>query len=296
MKSIIVSEADHSIFYAPIYVSIENGYFKKEGLDINLKTEFGSDNATKSLLLGYSDIGIVGPESTLYLYNEKSNKNVLNFAKLTNRPGDFLVSRYFHDNFNWNDVKGKTILGSRNDGMPEIILEYILKNNCVNPETDVNINKSIPFNKTADIFSAGYGDYTVEFEPAATNLVSNYDFHIIKPLGLDSGYIPYTTLCALDSYTIKYPDIINSFKNAVQMGIDYVNNNLSKDIAKLISSQFPSINISVLSSIIDIYKKQNTWGRDLLLDKKSFILIENILISSNRLSSPIPYECVVYNR
>ena len=190
--SVTLNEVAHSIFYAPMYVAIEEGYFTEEGIDLTLVTGFGADKTMTALLSGEADIGFMGAESTVYTYLENTDDPVVNFAQLTQRAGNFLVSRQPADNFQWSDLIGKNVLGGRKGGMPEMVFEYILKQNSIDP-SEIDINQSIDFGSTAAAFSGGQGDYTVEFEPSATALEKEGAGHVVASLGVDSGYVPYTS-------------------------------------------------------------------------------------------------------
>lgn len=158
---VILNEVAHSIFYAPMYVAIEEGYFAKEGIDLTLVTGFGADKTMTALLTGEADIGFMGSESTIYTYKEGASDYAVNFAQLTQRAGNFLVSREPIDNFSWDMLKGKDVLGGRAGGMPEMVFEYILKKNSIDPASDLAIDQSIDFGSTAAAFSGGQGDFTV---------------------------------------------------------------------------------------------------------------------------------------
>ena len=197
--SVTLNEVAHSIFYAPMYAAIENGYFDEEGIDLTLVTGFGADKTMTAVISGEADIGFMGSESSIYTYNEGANDYVINFAQLTQRAGNFLVAREEMKDFKWTDLKGKDVLGGRKGGMPEMVFEYILKQNGIDPRTDLNINQGIDFGSTAAAFSEGSGDFTVEFEPSATALESEGKGHVVASLGTDSGYVPYTAYSGSDS-------------------------------------------------------------------------------------------------
>lgn len=160
---VVLNEVAHSIFYAPMYVAIEEGYFADEGIELTLVTGFGADKTMTALLTGEADIGFMGSESTIYTYKEGASDYAVNFAQLTQRAGNFLVSREPIEDFNWDMIKGKKVLGGRAGGMPEMVFEYILKKNGIDPATDLSIDQSIDFGSTAAAFSGGQGDFSVEY-------------------------------------------------------------------------------------------------------------------------------------
>lgn len=290
---VTLNEVAHSIFYAPMYVAIEKGYFKDEGIDLTVKTGFGADKTMTAVLAGEADIGFMGAESTIYTYNEGASDYVVNFAQLTQRAGNFLVSRVPIQNFTWDTLKGTTVLGGRKGGMPEMVLEYILKKNGIDPTTDLTINQSIAFGSTAAAFSGGQGDFTIEFEPSATALESEGAGYVVASLGVESGYVPYTSFSAKKSYIKNHPETIQHFTNALQKGMDFVQSHNSEEIAKVIKPQFPETQLGTLTTIVSRYHEQNTWKADLILQEDSFTLLKNILEEAKELSADVPYSDLV---
>ncbi len=293
LTKVTLNEVAHSIFYAPMYVAVEEDYFKDEGIDLELVTGFGADKTMTAVLSNQADIGFMGSEASIYTYNEGAEDYVVNFAQLTQRAGNFLVSREPMEEFSWEDLKGKTVLGGHKGGMPEMVFEYILKQNGLDPQTDLNINQSIDFGSTAAAFSGGQGDFTVEFEPGATTLESAGKGYVVASLGKESGYVPYTAFSAKKSYLEKNPDIIQSFTNALQKGMDYVNEHTPEEIAKVIQPQFQENDLDTITTIVSRYYEQKTWKEDLIFNQDSFELLQDILEDARELESRTPYEDLV---
>lgn len=292
LTKVTLNEVAHSLFYAPQYVAIENGYFEEEGIDLNLVTGFGADKTMAAVLAGEADIGFMGSESSIYVYSGETTDHIVNFAQLTQRAGNFLVARENIENFSFDMLKGKEILGGRKGGMPEMVFEYILKKNGVNP-TELNINQSIDFGSTAAAFSGGQGDFTVEFEPSATLLEENQTGYVVASLGVESGYVPYTAYSAKQSYIENHPDILLAFTKALQKGLNYVNSHSSEEIATIISPQFTDTNYDTMVTIINRYKAQQTWKNDLIFSQESFDLLQNILDEAGELCERVPYSELV---
>lgn len=276
-----------------MYVAIEQGYFEEEGLKITLVNGFGADKTMTAVLSGESEIGFMGSESSIYVYQEGAKDYVVNFAQLTQRAGNFLVSRDVNETFQWENLKGKTILGGREGGMPEMIFEYILTQKGIDPDKDMNIVKNIDFGYTAEAFSSGEGDYTVEFEPAAEALELEGKGKIVASLGVESGMVPYTAFSAKKSYIKKNPETIQSFTNAIQKGIDYVATHSPEEIAKVIQPQFKETDSKVLEAIVERYYQQDTWKEDTVFKEESFTLLQDILKKSKVLEQTVPYEDLV---
>lgn len=290
---VVLNEVAHSIFYAPMYVAIEEGYFEDEGIDLELVCGFGADKVMTAVLSGEADIGFMGSESSIYTYNEGANDYVVNFAQLTQRAGNFLVARENVDNFTWEDLKDTYVLGGRKGGMPQMVFEYILKQNGIDPKADLEINQNIDFGSTAAAFSEGQGDFTVEFEPHATSLESAGKGYVVASLGEDSGYVPYTAFSAKGSYIEENPEIIQSFTNALQKGMDYVQSHTPEEIAQAIAPQFAETDLDVITTIVKRYYDQDTWKSDLIFAEESFDLLQDILDSAGELSKRAPYQDLV---
>ena len=290
---VTLNEVAHSIFYAPMYVAIEEGYFEDEGIKLDLVTGFGADKTMTAVLSGEADIGFMGSEASIYTYNEGANDYVVNFAQLTQRAGNFLVAREEMPDFEWEDLKGKLVLGGRKGGMPEMVFEYILRKNGIDPQKDVTIDQSIDFGSTAAAFSGGQGDFTVEFEPNATALEKEGKGYVVASLGTDSGYVPYTAFSAKKSYIDDNPDIIQGFTNALQKGMDYVQTHTPEEIAEIIKPQFKETDLDTLTTIVTRYYDQDTWKENLIFEEESFNLLQDILEDSGELSKRSPYEDLV---
>lgn len=293
LTKVILNEVAHSIFYAPMYVSIEEGYFEEEGIELTVQTGFGADKTMTAVLSGSADIGFMGSEASIYTYNEGANDYVVNFAQLTQRAGNFLVAREEMPDFTWEELKGKDVLGGRKGGMPEMVFEYILKQNGIDPSKDLNINQSIDFGSTAAAFSEGQADFTIEFEPGATNLEKEGKGFVVASLGTDSGYVPYTAFSAKQSYINEHPDIIQGFTNALQKGMDYVQTHTPEEIASIIAPQFKETDQDTITTIVTRYYDQDTWKDNLIFEENSFDLLQDILESAGELTERAPYEDLV---
>ena len=287
---VTLNEVAHSVFYAPQYVALEKGYFAEEGLDLELVNGYGADKTMTAVLSGEADIGFMGAEASIYTYLEGAEDPVVNFAQLTQRAGNFLVSRQPMENFQWSDLKSQEILGGRKGGMPQMVFEYILKRNGLDPAKDMTIDQSIDFGSTAAAFSGGLGDFTVEFEPSATLLEQQGDGYVVASLGVDSGYVPYTAYSAKASYLKENPEIIQKFTNAMQKGMEYVNSHTPEEIAQVIAPQFEETDPDTITTIVTRYHEQDTWKEDLIFSQESFELLQDILDEAGELSSRVPYD------
>ena len=293
LTPVTLNEVAHSIFYAPMYVAIEKGYFEDEGIDLTLNTGFGADKTMTALVSNDADIGFMGTESSVYAYIEGSKDYAVNFAQLTQRAGNFLVAREPIDDFSWDMLKDTTVLGGRAGGTPEMVFEYILKQHGIDPKKDLTISQNIDFGATAAAFSGGQGDYTIEFEPGATALESDETGYVVASLGVESGYLPYTAFCAKKSYMEKNPDTIQHFTNALQRGMEYTNSHTPAEIAKAIFPQFPDTDMDTITTIVSRYYNQDTWKSDLILSEDDYNLMLTILDEAGVLDGTAPYDELV---
>lgn len=293
LTKVTLNEVAHSIFYAPMYVAIEEGYFEEEGIDLELINGFGADKVMTAVLSGEADIGFMGSEASIYVYSQNPDDYIVNFAQLTQRAGNFLVSREPMEDFQWSDLRGSSVLGGRKGGMPQMVFEYILKKNNLDPTADMDIDQSIDFGSTAAAFSGGLADFTVEFEPSATLLEKKGAGYVVASLGVDSGYVPYTAYSARQSYIEENPELIQGFTNALQKGMDYVQNHTPEEIAEVIAPQFKETDLEDITTIVTRYYEQDTWKEDLIFEEESFTLLQDILDEAGELEQRVPYEDLV---
>lgn len=289
-----VAEVAHSVFYAPQYVSLANGYFKDLGLDVEFILTPGADNVTAAVLSGDVDIGFSGSEATIYVYNGGEKDYLKTFAQLTQKDGSFIVSRRKMDSFNLYDLKNKTIIGGRKGGMPEMTLEWVLKQNNIDPKKDLNIDTSIAFAAMAGSFIGGNGDFVALFEPQATMVEKEGFGYIVESLGNLGGVIPYTAYNARMSYLENNQETIEKFTKAIQKGLDYVHENDSEEIAKIILPFFPDTSLNDLIVVLDRYKENDTWPKETTFTKESFDHLQDIMINANELKEKVNYKDLIY--
>ncbi|NBI05420.1 ABC transporter substrate-binding protein [Senegalia massiliensis] len=293
LEKVRLIEVTHSVFYAPQYVALEKGFFEEEGLDIELTNGKGADKSMTALLSGEADIGFMGPEASVYVYNSDKDNYAINFAQLTQKDGSFLVGREKDDNFTFDKLKGKTIIGGRKGGMPEMTLEYVLKSKDITPGKDVEVRTDIQFAAMAGAFLGREGDYVTLFEPVASELEKGGKGHIVASIGEEAGYVPYTCYSATKEYIKENPEIIQKFTNAVYRGMVWVNENSSEDIAEALKGQFPDTDKDILISLVERYKNQDTWKPDLVLTEEGLEHMMDIMELAGVLDNRAPYEQIV---
>ena len=292
-EKITLAEVAHTIFYAPMYVSLEKGYFKENGIDVELILTSGADKVSAALLSGDADIGLCGSEATIYVYNGGEKNYLKTFSQLTQKDGTFLVSRKPYKNFSLSDLKNKSVIGGRAGGMPEMTFEYALKQNNINP-SDLEIDTSIAFAAMSGAFIGGQGDFVTLFEPTATMLEKQGYGYVVASIGELGGIVPYTSYSARKSFINKHKSLIKNFDKAIQMGLNYVHTHSDLEVAKTISSQFPDTSLDDIKSAILRYRNNDTWPKTTTFSKKSFDHLQDIMIDYGELKEKVSYKKLFY--
>lgn len=296
LKKINVNEVTRSVFYAPQYLAINKGFFKEEGLEIELTTGQGADKVMTAVLAGQSDIGFAGPEASIYVYNEGKEDYTEVFAQLTKRDGSFLVSKTDTNNFNWKDLKGKTVIPGRKGGVPYMTFEYILKQNGLDPSKDVNLDDSIKFDLMAGAFAGGNAEYVTLFEPTASMTEDAGKGYVVASIGEASGEIPYTAYFAKKSYIEENEDTIQGFTNAIYKGQQWAKEHSAAEIAEVIQDFFPDTELEMLTKSIQSYIDIDAWNDTPILKEESFNRLQDVMKEAGELEKEAPYDKVINNK
>lgn len=299
-NEIVIAEVTRSIFYAPMYVALNEGYFEDEGLEVSLITTPGADKTMSALLSKEANIALMGPEATVYVYNNGQKDYAINFAQLTQKDGSFLVSREYYDyeTFSFDNLIGKNIIGGRKGGMPEMIFEYVLKQKGYevshsDENAQIYIRTDVNFDVMAGAFASGNGDFVTLFEPSATQMENINEGYIVASIGEHCGNIPYTCFSSLKSYMNDNEENIKKFTKAIKKGLDYVYTHTSQEVATSLYGSFPSTDIKTIEKVVDRYKEIDAWTSDLLLSKEGFEKLQDVLQEANELTSRVDYETLV---
>lgn len=278
-----LNEVTHSVFYAPQYVAMALGFFREEGLQVELTNGGGTDKVMTAVAAGQSDIGLAGPESCVYIYQQGKEDCPVVFGQLTKKDGSFLVGRE-DGPFSWEDLKGKTVIGGRKGGMPEMTLEYVMRQNGLTPGKDVNVDTSIQFNMMAGAFTGGQGDYVTLFEPTATQVEMAGQGYILCSIGEESGEVPYTAYFAARSYVEEHPETVEAFCRGVKKGLDWVYSHSDEEVAQVLAEQFPDTDVSVLTEVTARHRAIDAWNWDLTLSQEALERLETIMTQAGELS------------
>lgn len=293
LQKIRIGEVTHSLFYAPLYVAIGKGFFKEEGLDIDLQTTAGGDKTMTALLSGGIDIALVGSETTIYVYSQGARDPVINFAQLTQTDGTFLVSREKLDAFNWTDLIGSTFLGQRKGGMPQMVGEFVLKEHGIDPQEDLNLIQSIEFANIANAFASGTGDYVQLFEPTASILEKEGKGYIVASFGVESGKVPYTTFMAKESYLEKNTATLEKFTRALYKAQQWVDTHNPEEIAEAVAPFFEDTPKDIMIKVIERYKNQHSYATNPILDEEEWSNLQNIMDEAGELPKEISHDELV---
>jgi len=295
LQKITVAEVAHSVFYAPQYVAHGLGYFEEVGLDVELVLTSGADNVMAAVLSGDADIGFSGTEATIYVYNGGEEDYVMTFAGLTQKDGSFLVSRKKYENFTLNDLKGKTVLGGRVGGMPEMTFEWALRQNGIDPKKDLYIDTSVAFAAMEGAFIGGNGDFVTLFEPNATSVEQNGFGYVVAYIGELGGVVPYTAYNARKSYIEENSDVIEKFTKAINRGLEYVYEHDSREIAEIMVDYFPDTSLDDMEIIVDRYKSGEAWKKNITINEDEWDHIQEIIDASGELDKYVPYDKLIYS-
>lgn len=296
LETVRLAEVAHSIFYAPMYVAIEEGYFDSVGIDIELSLANGADKVSAAVLAGDADIGFAGSEATIYVYNGGEKDYLKTFARLTQKDGSFIVAREDIKDFTLDDLVGKTIIGGRAGGMPEMTLEWALSDAGIDPKKDVNIDTSVAFSAMSSAFIGGTGDFVALFEPNALELEKEGYGYVVASLGELGGVVPYTAFFARDSYLNENKELIENFDKAIQKGIDFVHNSSDKEVAEAIIDQFPDTSIDDLTKIVERYRSIDAWPDNTEFTEEEFDHLQDIMINAKELDSKVPFSDLMYEK
>ena len=290
-----LNEVTHSVFYAPLYVAMENGYFEEENIEINLTNGGGANNSMTAVLSGTADIGLMGPETVIYVQEQDKADAPKVFGQLTQKDGAFLVSRNAEPDFEWTDLRGKEILAGRLGGVPAMTFEYILSELGMQNNVDYTLNFDVQFNLMTSAFLSGIADYCTVFEPTASEYQANGTWHIVASVGAQGGEIPYTSFIALESYIDENCETLEGFMRAIKKAHEFMATHTEKEVAEAIVKQFPSTTISSIETSLKSYKNINAWRSDLKATEASFNRLQDIMINAGELAERVEFSKLVDN-
>lgn len=293
LQTVKIGEVTRSIFYAPQYVAITQGFFEEEGLNIELSTIAGGDKTMTALLSGGIDVALVGSETSIYVSAQGANDPIKNFAQLTQTDGTFLVAREEIEDFSWDMLKGSTFLGQRKGGMPQMAGEFVLKKHGIDPQTDLELIQNIDFANISTAFASGTGDYVQLFEPTASVFEAEGLGHIVASFGTESGHLPYTVFMAKDSFMKEDPETIEKFTRALKKAQDFVYEASAMEVAEAILPYFENTDVELIATVVERYREQESFAKDPVLDEEEWNNLQDIMDEAGELPKRMDYNELV---
>ncbi len=293
LETVRLSEVVRSVFYAPQYVAIANGFFEEQGLEIDLSTAWGADKGAAALISGSVDVGFFGPEATVYIYQQGASDHLVGFAQLTARDGSFFLTRDVEEEFEWDNVRGKTIVGARIGGVPQMALEWVLKKHGIEPFVDVEIITSLAFEAAVGAFEAGMGDYIAQFEPAMSEIQARGRGKIVASIGAEAGPVSYTVYHARKSVLEENPDLFVRFTRAIHKGQQWVFSHTAEEVAEVIAPFFPLIDHEILVQSMGLYQSIDAWPTTPVISEEHFLHLQEIMMEAGELEEIVPFSVLM---
>ncbi|MBB5172824.1 ABC transporter substrate-binding protein [Texcoconibacillus texcoconensis] len=288
-----LAEVTRSVFYAPQYVAISEGFFEDEGLDVELTTTWGGDNTMTTLLSDGADIALVGAETSIYVYGQEAVDPAINFAQLTETDGTFLVGREEHENFEWGDLEGASFLGQREGGMPQMVGEYVLREHGIDPHEDLDLNQGVDFENIPSAFASGDEDYVQLFEPQATQFEEEEIGHVLGSFGTESGNVPYTVYMSKQSFLEENDEQIEKFTRAIHRAQQWVHEQSAEEVAESIQEFFDETDKDTIAQSVERYRDQGSYAESPLLDEDGWYLLQEIMEDAGELPEHVEYDTLV---
>ena len=295
LETVRLSEVVRSVFYTPQYVAIAKGFFEEQGLNVDLSTAWGADKGAAALISGSVDVGFFGPEATVYIYQQGATDHLVGFAQLTARDGSFFLTRDVDEEFEWENVKGKTIVGARIGGVPQMALEWVLKQHGIEPFVDVEIITSLAFETAVGAFESGLGDYIAQFEPALSEIEARGRGKIVASIGAEAGAMSYTVYHARKSVLEENPDLFVRFTRAIHQGQLWVFNHTPEEVAEVIAPFFPLIDHEILVKSMGLYQSIDAWPPTPVISEEHFLHLQEIMMEAGELAEVVPFSVLMDN-
>lgn len=293
LEVVRLSEVVRSVFYAPQYVAIAKGFFEEQDLKVDLSTAWGADKGAAALISGAVDVGFFGPEATVYIYQQGAEDHLVGFAQLTERDGSFFLSRDPDEDFSWDNVRGKTIVGARIGGVPQMCLEWVLKQHGIRPFEDVEIITGLAFEAAVGAFEAGLGDYIAQFEPALSEIEARGRGKIVASIGAEAGPLTYTVYHARKSVLEKSPDLFLRFTRAIHQGQLWVYSHSAEEVAEVIAPFFPLIDLDILAKSMGLYQSIDAWPPTPVISEDHFLHLQEIMLEAGELEQVVPFSVLM---
>ena len=291
-----LNEVTHSVFYAPLYVAINKGFMKDEGIDIEITNGGGSDASMTALLSGSADIALMGPETAVYVEAAGSTNHPVVFGQLTKKDGSFLISKTPISNFDFSSsLNGKTAIIGRNGGMPAMTFEWLCNNAGIFNGTNTTLDKETSFNMMVSVFESTDADFCTMFEPTASAFVNAGKGYYVGSIGEYSGEIPYTCFMAYPSYISKNKTQIEGFLRAIKKAYLFITTSSSLEVAESLLASFDGSTKEELASAVEKYLEIDAWSNSPAMSKDSYTRLLSVLKNAGTLDEDVDFSKVVDN-
>lgn len=291
-----LSEVTHSIFYAPMYVAINNGYFDEYGMKIELSNAGGADKVMTAITSRSADIGLMGPEATIYCQAQGQRDYPIIFGQLTKKDGSFLVSKEPCEHFEWTMLRGKHVLAGRVGGVPAMTMQWIVNKAGLNEKTDLKFNTDVAFNMMAPVFESDASvDYTTLFEPTASEVQAAGKGYIVASVGEAGGEIPYTSFSASKSYISAHEQLVTDFLRAIKRGYDFIAANPSSEVAKALEPSFTGTSLGSIATAVESYLRIDAWCSTPVFTEQAYVSLQDVMQNAGFLEQKVTYSDAVDN-
>ncbi|MBR3383342.1 MAG: ABC transporter substrate-binding protein [Clostridia bacterium] len=294
-RRITLNEVTRSVFYAPLYAAVTKGFFAEEGLELEIVTGGGSDASMTALLAHEADFALMGPETGVYVVGEGKAEHPVIIGQLTKRDGSFLIGRESVEDFSWEMLRGRSVIGGRVGGMPYMTLRWVLDKNGLTPDEDVEIISSIQFNLMGGAFESGTGDFVTLFEPTATTFQNNGSGFKVANIGLESGEVPYTAFMTSPETVRDDPDLVMRFIRAIARAQRWVASADDDEIAEAMLPFFPDSSPEDLVNVSRSYRETDSWMTDPVMTEEAFARLLEIMEFNGELKAPVGFDELVDN-
>lgn len=289
-------EVVRSILYTPMYVALNQGYFKEVGLDVSMKTSQGTDKGMAALLSGSADIVLIGPEASIYVATSESPVKPKIFAGLTATDGFLLMARNKPAGaFDWKQLKGKTVMSFRPGSNPDVFLETALRKHGLDPKGDLKLVNNIGPAARTGAWMAGQTDYAIFLEPEATTIEKNGKGFAVAAVGTEVGLVDYTVFTATDAFLKRNPAVADAWVKAIVKAQKHVATAPPAQLAGHIAEFFPGLGQPELVAAIERYRGIGLWKAHPTVEKGAMDKLQDMLVTSGVLEAGkrVPYEAVV---
>ncbi|HEY1365451.1 MAG TPA: ABC transporter substrate-binding protein [Xanthobacteraceae bacterium] len=275
------NEVVRSVLYAPAYVAIAKGYFEERGLDVSLATAQGGDKSVAVMLSNQADIGLIGPESAIYVQNSDSPTKIPIFCGLTSTDGFMLVGREKVDKFDWSTLRGKEILGFRPGSTPLLFLEAALRQNGLDPQKDVKLMNNVGIPARVGSWLAGQNQYGIFIEPDASQLELDSKAHFMASIGQTVGFADYTTFMATDKYIRESKETLQSWTDAIAQGMKWTAEAPIPELVKTLVQFFPGVDPKAMTGAAERYRRLRIWKTSPVIEPAAMEKFQDILVQGH---------------